>query len=104
MGLLQFFKTKKSYSDGSRLWPSGREIFSYVDQNGIRIEFSVFHTTSKSDRINVVVAASFAYIDGSKVLPEKQSEIISKLQIYFSEKKNCCALNNNSQLLIKWNY
>lgn len=86
---MRFFKrlfAKERYPDGSVLWPSGKEHFSFIDQHGNRIEFDVLYTDASAGASNMIVGSSFSTSDGASIAEETKEEIIAKSRIYFAER------------------
>lgn len=86
---MRFFKmlfAKKRFPDGSVLWPSGKEHFSFLDRHGSRFEFDVLYTSAFRNAINIVVEASLTAADGTLVSQEIKGEVFSKIRAYFSER------------------
>lgn len=86
---MKFFKklfTKKHFTDGSVLWPSGKEHYSFVDPRGKRFEFDVLYTSVAANAENMIVSASLFASDGEPVPDGVKQEIISKSKLYFAER------------------
>ena len=86
MGFFARFFPKKRFEDGSVLWPSGREHFTFVDQTGNRFEFDVLYTTSASNAVNTIVGSSILTSNGTPVSSAIKAEILLKSEAYFTER------------------
>ena len=86
MKFLKRLITKERFPDGSTLWPSGREHFSFVDQHGDRFEFDVLYTSEAANASNLIVSSSFVAADGRPISEKAKEEIISRAKVYFFER------------------
>lgn len=78
--------TKKHFADGSVLWPSGREHYTFIDQCGNRFEFDVLYTSAAASAKNMIISSSLVAIDGTPVSDDAKRDILSKSVLYFSER------------------
>lgn len=88
-----FFKkifSKKRYSDGSALWPSGKEKFTYQDQNGMSFDFDVFFEKTGGKITNTIVGNSLSASNGQFVTADVKRVIFAKSKLYFAERGELC--------------
>lgn len=82
-----FFSSKKKFPDGSVLWPSGRECYSYQGHSGEVVSFTVFYTEEHGEKQNLIVASSMGFgSDGERISKEFEREIIKKCKMYFEQR------------------
>jgi hypothetical protein len=86
ISLTNFF-TKSTFKDGSSMWPSGREQFTYVDILKRRFVFDVFHSTPYLNATNTIISSSIVALSGETVSSDTKNEVLSKAKDYFLKRK-----------------
>ncbi|MDP2370502.1 hypothetical protein [Rhodoferax sp.] len=86
MNFLKKLFTKKHFTDGSVLWPSGKEHYSFVDRHGNRFEFDVLYTSTAANAENMIVSSSLFAVDGTPAPEDIKQDIVLKSKLYFSER------------------
>lgn len=87
MKIFSLFTSKKRFADGSVIWPSGRERFSYKNRIGQRVDFEVLYSKIGRDAENIIVTSSIdSFADGQPISAELKAKIIAKCKNYFTEK------------------
>ena len=86
MGLFSRWVTRKKFSDGAVLWPSGKEQFSYLNNVGEQFDFEVLYPSQISGFANLIVASSISNVNGNFVGEEAKREIFSKCIAYFADR------------------
>ena len=80
--------TPHVFADGSELWPSGGEEFSYLAPDKRRIRVVVANPPIPSGREYVVFTKSIKnFVGGQPVPPEVKSRVLSVFEEYFLTKK-----------------
>lgn len=87
MRFLSAIWTKQSLDDGSVLWPSGREQFSYRDKLGRRVDFDVFFSGTGRDAEHLIVASSIRTFDNGEIVPASvKQKIIDETKRFYTKR------------------
>ena len=76
------------FEDGSELWPSGRELFSYLSPDGRRMNVIVANPLTPEGREFVVITSTIRkFSGGAEASSEEKERVIQAFRDYFRERK-----------------
>jgi hypothetical protein len=76
------------FDDGSEVWPSGREQFSYLSPEKRRMNIVVANPATDKGREFVVISQSIRrFTDGADASPQERQRVRQVLEEYFQSRK-----------------